>query len=56
MFDDCFTVLYYFIAARVTCASEDFSCGDGKCIPEAWRCDGQVDCDDNSDEADAVCK
>ncbi|XP_058808716.1 sortilin-related receptor-like [Phymastichus coffea] len=33
-----------------TCALNHFACDSGICIPEFWRCDGDNDCGDHSDE------
>ena len=32
------------------CASNQFQCGDGSCIPMSHLCDRDSDCDDGSDE------
>jgi hypothetical protein len=32
------------------CESDEFRCGDGKCIPEYSYCDGLEHCEDLSDE------
>lgn len=32
------------------CGTNSFSCGNGKCVPNSYRCDGVDDCHDNSDE------
>ena len=35
------------------CADDEFLCRkDKKCIPRQWVCDGDNDCNDNSDERD----
>ncbi|XP_074039673.1 LDL receptor protein 1 [Leptinotarsa decemlineata] len=34
----------------VTCASNQFRCSSGHCIPASWHCDSHPDCDDGSDE------
>ena len=33
-----------------SCSSQHFSCTSGRCVPGDWRCDGDDDCGDNSDE------
>lgn len=32
------------------CGANSFSCTNGKCVPNSYRCDGADDCHDNSDE------
>nr|XP_015220753.1 PREDICTED: CD320 antigen isoform X2 [Lepisosteus oculatus] len=34
-----------------TCEPSQFSCATGKCVPAIWKCDGDEDCEDGSDEA-----
>uniref|UniRef100_T1H8D0 Sortilin-related receptor n=1 Tax=Rhodnius prolixus TaxID=13249 RepID=T1H8D0_RHOPR len=33
-----------------TCAANMFSCSNNNCIPNLWKCDGEDDCGDNSEE------
>jgi len=32
------------------CPDDLFTCGDGGCALQAWTCDGDLDCEDGSDE------
>lgn len=34
-----------------SCSADHFACGNGLCVPKGWRCDGEDDCGDYSDEA-----
>lgn len=39
------------ILAHPSCEGIQFQChSDGECIPQAWVCDDEEDCDDGSDE------
>ena len=44
-------VISLFMAVRA-CAVSQFLCDNGRCVPEDYRCDGDDDCSDNSDEPD----
>nr|6BYV_A Chain A, Very low-density lipoprotein receptor [Homo sapiens] len=38
-----------------TCAESDFVCNNGQCVPSRWKCDGDPDCEDGSDESPEQC-
>ena len=36
----------------LACQEEEFTCRDGLCIDARFRCNGQIECEDGSDEED----
>ena len=50
-----FFFVFFYVATTTTttttCSSYyEFTCGNGRCIPQSYRCDNVNDCNDNSDE------
>lgn len=33
-----------------TCGPNEFQCKTDQCVHSAWKCDGEVECEDGSDE------
>lgn len=40
----------YYRFPEPTCAPGEWQCGSGRCVPGTFRCDGENDCGDYSDE------
>ena len=45
----------FLVDSQLACREGEFHCFSGMCINGAWKCDGEYDCDDESDEKDC-CK
>lgn len=48
----CFSTrfFFFFYPTEPTCAPGEWQCGSGRCVPGTFRCDGENDCGDYSDE------
>lgn len=46
----CTAIFPLFQTASQICSKEEFRCRTGRCIRASWKCDGDKDCEDNSDE------
>ena len=41
----------FYLTDALACDKGEWQCGSGQCISLSWKCDGEEDCVDNSDEA-----
>uniref|UniRef100_A0A8C6QBC8 Low density lipoprotein receptor-related protein 8, apolipoprotein e receptor n=1 Tax=Nothobranchius furzeri TaxID=105023 RepID=A0A8C6QBC8_NOTFU len=48
-------MILFSFTAKKTCSTTEFACKNGQCLPSRWRCDGEAECADGSDEAEAIC-
>lgn len=42
----------YLLNRRANCSAGEFRCANGECVRLTWKCDGDPDCKDKSDESD----
>lgn len=50
-----FDIPVYSSVGQHTCEANSFQCQTGHCIPKRWVCDGDDDCQDDSDEDPKHC-
>ena len=43
-------VFFWVMNTHLACEIGEFTCGNGECIPQFYRCDDYADCADGSDE------
>lgn len=49
--DLCIWNIFIIIDSSDLCEPNEFQCDNKKCILKIWRCDGENDCGDKSDES-----
>uniref|UniRef100_A0A8C7V828 Very low density lipoprotein receptor n=1 Tax=Oncorhynchus mykiss TaxID=8022 RepID=A0A8C7V828_ONCMY len=52
----CGCISLFLTGSKTECEPSQFQCGNGRCIPSVWQCDGDEDCSDGSDEHTCVRK
>lgn len=52
---ECVIILSCLLGENVSCHEDEFHCDNNKCKPLMWRCDGEDDCGDSSDEDPELC-
>lgn len=52
----CSNHFFLFFSAGRHCPLDEFQCNNTLCKPLAWKCDGEDDCGDNSDETPEECR
>lgn len=45
-------LLFFVLSGGKTCSNNQLTCNNGRCIPVIFKCDGDNDCGDMSDEVD----
>ena len=51
----CWVFHVCFVIAPKSCKNGEFTCNNHRCIRRGWVCDGENDCQDNSDEEKSIC-